>query len=186
MSMADTQALAQVGRALVLIAMVAAAVSKSRDLNGFAHDLSRSFVWLQGTGARVVAIAILIAEWAIITLIVAGGDAARIGMLMAFVLMSAFTAVVAWSVLFDRDLICSCFGSASSHRMNSYDLARNLVLMAASALAWRHASGNDIVGVLATQSATASLAYAASGFIVFLLITSLQDIALLLRVEVGR
>jgi hypothetical protein len=183
---AEAQTLAEIGRSLVLIAMVAAAAAKSLDVGRFAHDLSRSFPWLQSASARAFAFAILVAEWLIALLIVVGGDMAGVGLLAALVLLSAFTVVVAWSVVFDRGLVCSCFGASSSHRMNGYDLMRNSLLMVAAAFAWLHAPTRDVVQTIATQPASLSIALAVSSVIVFLLITSLQDIALLLRIDSGR
>ncbi len=183
---AETLALADIARSLVLIVMLAAASTKSFDVHGFAKDISRSFAWLQGARARAIAFAILIAEWLIAILIAAGGDMSRIGLLAALALLSMFSAVVAWSVVFDRGVVCSCFGASSSHRMNGYDLARNMVLVAAAAYAWLQAPARDVVQTIAGQPAPVSIALAAAAAIVFLLITSLQDIALLLRIDTER
>jgi hypothetical protein len=183
---AETQTLVEIGRGLVLIAMVAAAAAKSLDVRSFAEDLGRSFAWLQDASARVFAFAILVAEWLIAILIALGSDMARIGLLAALALLSAFTVVVAWSVVFDRGLVCSCFGASSSHRMNGYDLARNMVLVAAAAYAWLQPPARDVVQTIAGQPAPVSIALTAAAAIVFLLITSLQDIALLLRIDTER
>ncbi len=183
---AEAQTLAEIGRGLVVIAMAAAAAAKSLDVNGFAHDIGRSFAWLRGASARAIAFAILAAEWMIVILIMVGSDMAQIGLLAALVLLTGFTAVVAWSVIFDRGLVCSCFGASSSHRMNGYDLMRNLLLMAAAAFAWQHAPAQDVVHTISTQPLFFSIATATCAATVFILITSLQDIALLLRIDTGR
>lgn len=182
----ETLALADIARGLVLIAMLAAALAKTRDVRGFAHDIGRSFAWLQGARARTAAFAVVSMEWMIALLIVLGGDMSRVGLFAALALLSIFTAVVAWSVVFDRGLVCSCFGASSSHRMNGYDLMRNLLLMAAATFAWLQAPARDVVQTVAAQPVSFSITLAASATAIFLLITSLQDIALLLRIDTGR
>jgi hypothetical protein len=182
----QTLALADIARGLVLVAMLAAALAKTRDVRSFAHDIGRSFAWLQGARARTAAFAIVSMEWMIALLIVLGGDMSRIGLLAAFALLSALTFIVAWSVVFDRGLICSCFGASSNHRMNGYDLMRNLVLVAAAAFAWLQAPARDVAQTIAAQPASFSIALASTAVAIFLLIVSLQDIALLLRIDTGR
>lgn len=182
----ELRAFADLGRMLVAIALIVAAAAKGRDLRGFAQDLERSFSRLRGSAALAVACAIVFAEATIAVVIVAGGDASRAGSLAALALLAVFTLVVAWSVVFDRGLVCSCFGAASWHRMNGYDLARNLLLTAAAAIAWRGASEGDALAAFATQPAGVSMALVACGLIAFLFVASLQDIGSLLRVRSER
>ena len=183
---ASLPALGELARLLVLIAFAFAAAAKSRSPRAFAHDLQRSFAVLNPAAALAIAVSILIAEWAIVVAILAGGDAAQFGSLAALGVFAVFTAVVAWSVAFDGGLVCRCFGGAAGHRMNAYDLLRNLLLMAAAALAWAYAPGGDALDALAAQSwplALATIALATTGV---LLVTSLQPIAALMRLAAGR
>lgn len=179
----ELRTLADIGRALIAIALIAAAVAKGRDLRGFAHDLERSFSRLRGGVAYAVASAIVLAEAAVAVIVVGGGEASRAGLLAALALMVVFTLVVAWSVVFDRGLVCSCFGASSGHRMNTYDLARNLLLTAGAAVAWRSASDGDALAAFAARPAALSLALVVCGVVAFLFVASLQDIGLLLRVR---
>lgn len=186
----ELRTLADIGRALVAIALIVAAIAKGRDLPGFARDLERSFSRLLsrsgGHGAMTLAGAIVLAEAVIALIMVFGGDMSRGASLAAFALMTAFTLVVAWSVVFDRGLVCSCFGAASGHRMNGHDLTRNLVLTAAAAGAWRGASEGDALAAFAARPISVSMALVACGLIAFLFVASLQDIVLLLRLRSER
>jgi hypothetical protein len=179
-------ALAELARMLVLIAFAFAAAAKSRSPRAFAHDLQRSFAALNQAAALALAALILIAEWAIVVAIFSGGDAAHLGMLAALGVLAVFTALVVWSVVFDRGLVCRCFGGAVGHRMNAYDLLRNLLLMAAAALAWRYAPGGDALDALRAQSWPLGLATTSLAMIGVLLVTSLQPVAALLRVHAER
>jgi len=182
----ELRTLADVGRALIAIALIAASVAKGRDLPGFAHDLERSFSRLRDHAAMTLAGAIVLVEAVIAIVMIFGDDMSRHASLAAFALMTIFTLVVAWSVVFDRGLVCSCFGAASGHRMNGYDFARNLLLTAAAATAWRGASDGDALAAFAARPAALSLALVVSGLIALLFVASLQDIGLLLRVRRGR
>ncbi|MBP6748512.1 MAG: hypothetical protein KA144_02640 [Xanthomonadaceae bacterium] len=182
----ELRTLADVGRALVAIALIVAAIAKGRDLRGFARDLERSFSRLRGGAAMTLASAIVLAEAIIAIVMIFGGEMSRAASLAAFALMTIFTLVVAWSVLFDRGLVCSCFGAASGHRMNGYDLTRNLLLTAAAAAAWRGASEGDALAAFATRPIGVSVALVVCGLIAFLFVASLQDIILLLRIRSER
>lgn len=178
--------LAELARMLVLIAFAFAAAAKSRAPRAFADDLQRSFSALNPVAALALAVLILIAEWAIVVAIFAGGDMAQFGALAALGVLAVFTAVVAWSVAFDRGLVCRCFGGAAGHRMNAYDLLRNLLLMAAAAWAWAFAPSGDASDALMAQSWPLALATVSLATIGVLLVTSLQPVAALLRLHAGR
>lgn len=174
-------------RVFVLIALLVAVIAKLRDFAGFARDLERSFLngKLARLNGKLAATGVLLAESATIALVLADGDIARVGLVAATALLAVFSAIVAWSVVFDRGLVCSCFGASSGHRMNVHDLVRNLLLTAASAYACWRFPGRGAIETFAALPWAASLTLTASGAILFLIATSLQDVVLLLRLKAG-
>lgn len=169
--------LAEAGRLYVLIALVLAAWGKSIGFARFRETLAESFPGM-GNAAASIALAIVSAEWSIAGMLLGGGAASRAGLAAALALFSLFAAVIAWSLIQDRAIVCSCFGT-SSHRISIYDLIRNLLFICASAFALRYLSPATSIEPVA-EAALAGIA-----IIVLLLSTALQDIALLLRAKTG-
>jgi hypothetical protein len=134
--MSGLDALAEACRWYVLLALLAAAVGKARDIVAFRYSLSRAMPML----ARVegpLAWAIVLAEAAIALALLAGGAPARLGMVAALAMFVVFTAVIATSIARGRAIVCNCFGT-STHRVGGLDIARNLALIAAAALVVAH------------------------------------------------
>lgn len=169
--------LAEAGRLYVLIALVLAAWGKSIGFARFRETLAESFPGM-GNAAASIALAIVAAEWSIAGMLLGGGATSRAGLAAALALFSLFAAVIAWSLIQDRAIVCSCFGT-SSHRISIYDLIRNLLFICASAFALRYLSPATSIEPVA-EAALAGIA-----IIVLLLSTALQDIALLLRAKTG-
>lgn len=166
--------LSQACRLFVAIVLLAAAGGKTLHFARFRDGLAKSFPAM-GRASTAAALAIVLAEWIVGALVLSPGMAARtLGLLAALALFALFATVIAWSLIQDRAIACSCFG-ASTHRITPYDLLRNLLFIGASAVAWRHAQA----GLTLDSAAWAMLAGFA--FIAFLIATALQDIALLLR-----
>jgi Methylamine utilisation protein MauE len=121
----------EVCRLYVLIALLFAALGKTRGLAEFRRSLAESFPVLAGVDA-MAAFAIVSTEWGIAVSMLAGGPAARLGIFAALALFIFFTAVIGWSLANGRAIVCSCFG-ASGRRIGPIDFARNLALTAAAA-----------------------------------------------------
>ncbi|MGN6153515.1 MAG: MauE/DoxX family redox-associated membrane protein [Lysobacteraceae bacterium] len=134
--MSGLDALAEVCRWYVLLALLAAAVGKSRDIAAFRYSLTRAMPAL----ARIegpLAWGIVLAEAAIALALLAGGATGRIGMIAALAMFVVFTAVIGTSIVRGRAIVCNCFGT-STHRVGGLDVARNLALIAAAALVVVH------------------------------------------------
>lgn len=124
-----------------MIALLSAAWGKTIGFAAFRKSLADSFPALARVGAAVAS-AIVSAEWAIALLMLIGGASSRIGIVAALVLLSLFTVVIGATLASGRAIVCSCFG-ASGHRIGGVDVARNLTLIVAAAVAVAGPVGED-------------------------------------------
>ncbi len=123
---------------------------------------------------RSVAIALPLTELAIAVALLPAATAAW-GALAAALLLAAFTAAVARTLMRGQEVDCNCFGSLGPSRISRWTLARNVVLLAlaggvaiaaqgdpgTSAVAWL---GDLDTGGLALLGAGAALVVAALNF----------------------
>lgn len=174
--MESTVYISEASRLYVLIALLLAAWGKTIGFGKFRKELIDSFPSLSNVSA-LVALLIVAAEWLIAALLLSGGAASRAGLAAALALFSVFTAVISVSLVQERAMVCSCFGS-SSHRISAHDLVRNVLFMGAAGFSLMHPPiDGSIDGISRTSLAGVAL-------IIFLLSTSMQDVALLLRARV--
>jgi hypothetical protein len=136
-----TPVFVEICRLYVMLALLFAAWGKTMGFAAFRRSLADSFPSLARVDAAV-AFAIVSAEWAIVFLMLIGGAASRIGIIAALVLLSLFTMVIGATLASGRAIVCNCFG-ASSHRIGGVDVARNLALTAAAAIAVAGPMGED-------------------------------------------
>ena len=126
-----------------------------------------------GALGRPLAIASAGSEWLAAALTLAGGTWARIGVALALLLFTAFTAVVAEAVIRKRQAFCSCFGRAR-HALSTLDLLRNAFYLLACGYYLLQAPV-PIAGVLA------QVALLMVAVLCFLISISLNQIRQLLR-----
>jgi len=164
--------LAEACRLLVLVVLVFAAATKSVDIARFATSLTDDFR-VPGALGTPLAIAIAGSEWLAAALTLAGGTWARIGVALALLLFTAFTAIVAETVIRKRQAFCSCFGRAR-HALSTLDLIRNAFYLLACGY-YLLQGPVPIAGVLA------QLALLMVAVLCFLISISLNQIRQLLR-----
>jgi hypothetical protein len=174
--------LAETCRLFVLLALLAAAIGKSMYFRRFRDSLHEAFPTLGLGGAMLVAAAILIGEWSAGLLMLAGGAASRMGLLLASCLFAGLTAVVALVLAKGLSIRCNCFG-ASQRRISGYDLMRNLLFIAAAGLGLYGASANGDGGVLGGFALAAYVPMVALALILLQLCISLREIVHLLRLR---
>jgi len=128
-----TAPLSETCRLYVLVVLLVAAAGKAHALGRFAETVE-ALVHVPARWSRAAATAIVISELVIALALLSGGAVARPGMVAALALFLAFTAVLGAALAQRRAVRCNCFG-ASEHPLSVWDLARNLLLIAACA-AW--------------------------------------------------
>lgn len=173
-------AVAETCRWLVLLALLAAVIGKSLHLRRFRESLEQGFPAIGRRGARLAAGAILAGEGAAGLLMLVGGEASRIGLVMALALFVSLTAVVVGVLATGGTVRCNCFG-AGEQRLSGFDLARNLVFIAAA-----------VVGLLGPSDAGAPDAGTFSGVVtivavaamLLLLSLHLRDLAHFMQIRV--
>ncbi|MBG0832672.1 methylamine utilization protein MauE [Planomonospora sp. ID67723] len=151
--------------ALIILVFAASAVSKLRDLRGFAGSVP-ALVPVRPGLARPLAVGVVAAETAVPVLL-AIPPTARYGFALACVLLAAFTAAVAAALRGGRRAPCRCFG-ASGVPVGRRHLIRNGALLVTA-----------VLGALAPQGfpPPAGLAVAgAAGLAGAVLVISLDDI----------
>ncbi|MGY0235088.1 MauE/DoxX family redox-associated membrane protein [Longispora urticae] len=133
-------------RAALVVVLVLACVGKFRALAGFRASLA-DLAWLPGAARPFVTVAVPVTEAVAAVLLVVPG-AAVAGFALGGALLAAFTVVAGWAVRSRRRVRCACFGPVSV--LGPGELARNLVLLATSALGLVVREGPaDAVGMLA-------------------------------------
>ena len=167
--------LAEIGWLLVLIALLVAASSKSRDLRRFADSLGDDFQ-VPGNISMLVAIAIVAAEWLAVVLLMLGGPARQWGMGLAGLLFILFSVVIAAVLWRKQQVFCHCFGRARKP-LSGVDLIRNSIYLAACVFYPLHGQG------VAIGEPMAQLALIMMAVVCFLLSISLGEIKQLLRDE---
>jgi hypothetical protein len=172
--------LAEACRWFVMIALLFAALGKSLHFQPFRDSLGDAFPGFGRVGALVCAVAILAGEWLAGLLILAGGEAARIGLLLALVLFLALTAAVSSVLARGLSIRCNCFG-ASRQPITGLDVVRNLLFIAATGVALHDAAAGVREGVLGGLPWPVVLSTIAVALSVFLLSIHLRDLAQLLR-----
>jgi Methylamine utilisation protein MauE len=161
--------LASLCRLYILAALVAAVAGKAADLGFFRETLAGMFR-LGDRAAGAMALAVVGAEAAITVAIV---FAPRPGMIAALALFACFWLVILVSLALRRPLVCNCFGGRA-RPISGLDLVRNGFLVAASA--WFLAAPPA-----AAPAPAAWLLLAGLALILFLVSTSLDEIAWLAR-----
>lgn len=175
-------AFAEACRWLVLLALLAAATGKSLHLRRFRDSLAHGFPMIGRSGAMLAAGAILAGEGAAGLLMLAGGELSRIGLMLALVMFVSLTLVVAGVLATGGTVRCNCFG-AGEQRMSGFDLARNLLFIAAAIVGLRGPSATGSAGVLGGLPLAAMLATAAVATMLLLLSLHLRDLAQLMQVR---
>jgi hypothetical protein len=172
--------LAEACRWFVLIALLVAALGKSLHVHPFRDSLRDAFPGFGRAGTLVCAVAILAGEWLAGLLILAGGEASRIGLLLALALFAALTVAVSSVLARGLSIRCNCFG-ASRQRITGLDLVRNFLFIAAAAVALHGAGAGAREGALGGLPWPVVLSMIAVALSVFLLSLHLRDLAQLLR-----
>lgn len=172
--------LAEACRWFVLIALLVAALGKSLHVQPFRDSLRDAFPGFGRAGTLVCAVAILAGEWLAGLLILAGGEASRIGLLLALALFAALTVAVGTVLARGLSIRCNCFG-ASRQRITALDLVRNILFIAAAAVALPGAGEGARGGMLGGLPWPVVLSMIAVALSVFLLSLHLRDLAQLLR-----
>lgn len=170
--------LAEACRWFVLIALLVAAIGKSLHVQPFRDSLRDVFPGFGRAGTLVCAVAILAGEWLAGLLILAGGEASRIGLLLALALFAALTVAVGTVLARGLSIRCNCFG-ASRQRITGLELVRNFLFIAATAVALPGAGARE--GALGGLPWPVVLSMIAVALSVFLLSLHLRDLAQLLR-----
>jgi peroxiredoxin len=165
--------LAETCRLYVLIALAFAAWGKSVRLDEFRESLVDSFGVPQGMSG-LAAVGIVGLEWSTAALILGRGTWERIGMLIALLLLAAFTAVILVALLGNRIIRCRCFGS-SNHTISAYDVARNATFISACGFNLAASSRDAAIDPLS------HVMIAGVALIAFLISVRLRDIAHLIR-----
>ena len=124
--------LAEISWLLVLISLLVAASSKSRDLRRFADSLVDDF-HVPGSISLLVAVAIVGAEWLAVALLMYGESTRLWGMSLAGLLFVLFSVVIAAVLWRKQQVFCHCFGRARQP-LSGIDLTRNSVYLAACTL----------------------------------------------------
>ncbi len=177
--------LAEGCRLYVLVVLLAAACGKFFGFARFRSALAESFPVFrraEGSGASLVAGAIVAGECCAAALMLTGGEYSRVGLGMALVLFLLLTSVVVVSLVEGRHIRCSCFGG-SERRISGYDLVRNLLFLLAAAVGlWGGAYGG-IPGTLGGLAPQSYLPLGAVAILTFLLSAGMSDIAALLSIR---
>ena len=130
--MTDTAAyIGEACRFYVMLVLFAAAIGKLGAVRAFQGTLE-AVVGVTGPWSRIATLAVIALEGGVGTLLVAGGDVARIAMMIAAALFVVFAAMISTVLARRLPVACNCFGGAS-HVISGFDLARNASLLAASA-----------------------------------------------------
>lgn len=156
--------------ALVLAAAVAGKAFALRDVGDMIADL----LPVPGRAARAAAVLVLGAEGLIALLLLAGGGWSRPAMAAAMALFALFAGFILLALVQRRTIVCSCFGGRG-HALSGWDLVRNLFLVAAGAVHLRYGPLGDRL------EPAAWLLLAGIAFILFLIATNLNRVALLAR-----
>ena len=176
-------AFAEACRWLVLLALLAAATGKSLHPGRFRDSLEHGFPVIGRSGASLVAGLILAGEGAAGLLMLAGGELSRIGLMLGLVLFVSLTFVVAGVLATGGTVRCNCFG-AGEQRMSGFDLARNLLFIAAAVVGLWGPTAIGGTGVLGGLPLPAMIATAAVATMLLLLSLHLRDLAQLMQVRV--
>ena len=154
--------------ALFAVVFAVSAVSKLRDLRGFARSVP-DFAPIPARWVNAVAVAVVAAEAATVVLVLVPATA-TVGFALALGLMLAFVAGIAHALSRGRRTSCRCFG-ASTAPVAPRHIVRNLALAVAA-----------VLGALAPGTALplAGLALAAlTGVVVAVLVVAMDDIAVI-------
>ncbi|HVG60565.1 MAG TPA: MauE/DoxX family redox-associated membrane protein [Hyalangium sp.] len=165
--------LSEACRLYIFVVLLASAAGKARAISSFAETLE-TLVHLRARWSRHAAAAISASEFLVALAIIAGGTAAHRGMAAALAMFLAFSAVLLVALVQRQTVSCNCFG-AGDHPISAWDLARNLLLIAAC-VAWL------LMGPpTASLGPGAWLLLAGAAVLAFLISTNLRRIASLLR-----
>ncbi|MFB4314952.1 MauE/DoxX family redox-associated membrane protein [Actinomadura sp. 21ATH] len=151
---------------LIGLVLAVSAVSKLRDVDGFARSVAALVPGIRPGRARRLAIATIALEALVPPLLIAPPTTSY-GFGLAAVLLAAFTAVIAASVRRGRRTACRCFGP-SSVPLGPRHLVRNGALLACAAAGGLAPGGLPHAGGAAVA--------AAAGLVGALLIVSFDDI----------
>lgn len=130
--MNDTAAyIGEACRFYVMLVLFAAAIGKVGGVRAFQGTLATVF-GITGPWSRVVALAVIVLEGGVGTLLLFGGEVAWIAMMVATTLFVVFAATISAMLARRMPVACNCFGG-SSHVISGFDLARSASLLAACA-----------------------------------------------------
>ena len=130
--MNDTAAyIGEACRFYVMLVLFAAAIGKVGGVRAFQGTLATVF-GITGPWSRVVALAVIVLEGGVGTLLLFGGEVARVAMMIAAALVVIFAATISTVLARRTPVACNCFGG-SSHVISGFDLARSASLLAACA-----------------------------------------------------
>jgi hypothetical protein len=174
---------AEVCRWLVLLALLAAAAGKSLHLRRFRDSLENGFPVMGRSGSTLVAGAILASEGAAGLLMLADGVLSRVGLMLGLALFVCLTLVVVGVLATGGTVRCNCFG-AGEQRLSGFDLARNLLFIAAAAFGFWGASASGAIGVLGGLPLAATVITAAVATTLLLLSLHMRDLAQLMLVRI--
>lgn len=148
--MNDTAAyIGEACRFYVMLVLFAAAIGKLGAVRAFQGTLATVF-GITGPWSRIVALAVIALEGGVGTLLLFGGDLARIAMMVAAALFVVFAAMISTVLARRTPVACNCFGG-SSHVISGFDLARSASLVAACAFylaQFTRAASSSFVGLV--------------------------------------
>lgn len=144
-------ALELLARAVIAAVFVYAAVGKMSDVRGFAEDIA-NYQMLPDASITFVALTLPLLEL-FIGLALVSGVGARGASLLAVGLLLAFSGAMVQALARGIDLECGCFGEAAAASVDTWTVARNMVLaaIAAAPLALGITPWPRLVGALRRQ-----------------------------------
>ncbi|MGC7096226.1 MauE/DoxX family redox-associated membrane protein [Amycolatopsis lurida] len=120
-------------RTVLTLVFLLAALGKLRSPAGLAETIDRVVRLPRPITVTLTALTI-IAELTAVVLLAAGGGFLHAGLVLAAVLLAAFSAVVLVAIRRGQRVRCACFGR-SPYFMSGDDLARNVILLGATVAA---------------------------------------------------
>lgn len=174
--------LAEACRWFVLIALLAAAIGKSVHFHRFRESLDEGFQGLGRGSAAILASLVLAGEWSAAALMLAEGGPSRVGLMLSLVLFVLLTLVVVVVLARDLTVRCNCFG-AGQQRISGFDLARNLMFIAAAGIGLQGPSATGVTGALGGLPIMSSASIAIVALMLFLLCIHLRDVAHLMQIR---
>ncbi|MFT4925953.1 MAG: hypothetical protein ACI8WB_002048 [Phenylobacterium sp.] len=168
----SAQTISEMCRLLVFMILLMAAWGKTSHFDTFRQNLVEGFK-LPVVLSLPSAILLIAVEWLLAALLIIPSSLNLIAMQATLALFVLFTVVIATVLLQDKLVNCNCFGQ-SNRPISRYDLIRNLLTIAACSMMLQLTPST-----LALDSVAHGLLFA-NAFIVFVLLSKLEEIAVLL------